>query len=80
MVAERGLTFLSKAGSMAMVIPAMEPVMLSPALVNLSTLIDDAKCYELIRHYRWPDGVRCTSCSSATVIVTAQPTPLGARR
>jgi transposase-like protein len=68
MVAERGLTFLSKAGSMAMVIPAMEPVMLSPALVNLSTLIDDAKCYELIRQHRWPDGVCCPSCSASTVI------------
>jgi transposase-like protein len=31
-------------------------------------LIDDAKCYELIRHHRWPEGVRCTSCSSAAVI------------
>src|ERR1700710_239162 len=68
MVAERGLTFLSKAGSMAMVIPAMEPVILSPALVNRSTLIDDAKCYELIRQHRWPDGVCCPSCSASTVI------------
>src|SRR5918993_4029552 len=37
-------------------------------VITLTSLIDDAKCYELIRHYRWPDGVRCTSCSSATVI------------
>ena len=42
--------------------------MASPQMINLTSLIDDAKCYELIRHYRWPDGVRCTSCSSATVI------------
>src|ERR671913_117411 len=37
-------------------------------VITLTSLIDDDKCYELIRHYRWPDGVRCTSCSSATVI------------
>jgi transposase-like protein len=43
-------------------------VMLSPSLVNLSALIDDAKCYELIRHHRWPNGVRCPSCCGATVI------------
>jgi len=29
------------------------------SLVNLSSLIDDAKCYELVRQHRWPEGVRC---------------------
>jgi len=38
-----------------------------PPLVNLSSLIDDAKCYELVRQHRWPDGVRCPSCGSASV-------------
>ena len=49
---------------------AHQPVltMTSLQMITLTSLIDDAKCYELIRHYRWPDGVRCTSCSSATVI------------
>src|SRR5918997_4982724 len=49
---------------------AHQPVltMTSLQMINLTSLIDDAKCYELIRHYRWPDGVRCTSCSSAAVI------------
>lgn len=42
--------------------------MLSPSRVTLSALIDDAKCYELIRHHRWLNGVRCPSCSGATVI------------
>src|SRR4051812_19145439 len=42
--------------------------MASLQVINLTSLIDDAKCYELIRHYRWPDGVRCTACSSAAVI------------
>lgn len=42
--------------------------MSSAQVINLSSLIDDAKCYELIRQYRWPGGVRCTSCSSSSVI------------
>src|SRR4051794_7913401 len=49
---------------------AHQPVltMTSLQMITLTSLIDDAKCYELIRHYRWPDGVRCTACSSAAVI------------
>src|SRR5438270_6370502 len=39
----------------------------SPTLVNLSPLIDDARCYELVRQHRWPDGVRCPRCESASV-------------
>jgi hypothetical protein len=35
--------------------------------VNLSTLIDDAKCFALVRQHRWPDGVRCPGCGSAAV-------------
>ena len=38
-----------------------------PPLVNLSSLIDDAKCYELVRQHRWPEGVRCPHCDSASV-------------
>jgi transposase-like protein len=38
-----------------------------PNLVNLSSLVDDAKCYELVRQQRWPDGVRCPRCEGATV-------------
>jgi len=37
------------------------------SLVNLSSLIDDAKCYELVRQHRWPDGVRCPRRESASV-------------
>jgi transposase-like protein len=44
------------------------PTMTSPQMINLTSLIDDAKCYEVIRHHRWPDGGRCTSCSGAAVI------------
>src|SRR3954454_15398133 len=38
-----------------------------PTLVNLPSLIDDAKCFELVRQHRWPEGVRCPSCGSASV-------------
>jgi transposase-like protein len=38
------------------------------SLVNLSSLIDDAKCYALVRQRRWPEGVRCPACGGATVI------------
>jgi transposase-like protein len=37
-------------------------------MVNLSGLLDEAKCFELVRQHRWPDGVRCPGCDSATVI------------
>jgi transposase-like protein len=39
----------------------------SPSLVNLSSLIDDAKCYAMARQHRWPDGVRCPHCESTAV-------------
>jgi transposase-like protein len=38
------------------------------SLVNLSSLIDDAKCYALVRQQRWPEGVRCPACGSAVVV------------
>src|ERR687897_713346 len=38
-----------------------------PPLVNLSSLIDDAKFYALVRQHRWPDGVRCPRCASDAV-------------
>ena len=42
--------------------------MAAPLLVNLSSLLDDAKCFELIRQHRWPEGVRCPHCDNATAI------------
>ncbi len=38
-----------------------------PPLVNLSSLIDDAKCFELVRQHRWPEGVRCPACDDTAV-------------
>ncbi len=37
-------------------------------LVNIQSLIDEAKCYEAIHAIRWPEGVRCIRCSSQQVI------------
>lgn len=37
-------------------------------MVNIQDLFDDAKCYQTIRQMRWPDGVTCPRCSSASVI------------
>ena len=31
--------------------------MTNASLVNLQTLIDDAKCFEVLRQMRWPLGV-----------------------
>jgi transposase-like protein len=39
----------------------------SPSLVNLSSLIDDAKCHAMVRQHRWPDGVRCPHGESTAV-------------
>ena len=36
-------------------------------LLNLSALLDDAKCFDLVREHRWPAGVRCPVCGSGTV-------------
>ena len=41
--------------------------MAAPELVNLSALIDVAKCFCLVRQHRWPEGVRCPACGSGTV-------------
>jgi transposase-like protein len=37
-------------------------------LVNLSGLMDDAKCFALVRQHRWPEGVCCPGCASSSVI------------
>ena len=37
-------------------------------LITLSSLIDDAKCFALIRQHRWPSGVRCPECDGTPVV------------
>ena len=36
--------------------------------INLLNLMDEAKCYELLREIRWSEGLCCTNCSSHKVI------------
>src|ERR671917_82391 len=37
-------------------------------LIKLTTLLDEAKCYEVIRQLRWPDGVVCLHCRGTAVV------------
>lgn len=36
--------------------------------INLLNLMDEAKCYELLREIRWSEGLKCTSCSSDKIV------------
>ena len=36
-------------------------------MLNLVNLLDDAKCFETVRHLRWPEGVRCLKCGCEQV-------------
>src|SRR4051812_16716064 len=36
--------------------------------VNLASLLEDAKCFALVRQHRWPEGVRCPGCGSDAVV------------
>jgi transposase-like protein len=49
-------------------LPKEAVIMAVSELVNLSALLDDAKCFDLVRQHRWPQGVRCPDCDSAAVI------------
>jgi len=42
--------------------------MTAPDLVNLSAVIDDARCFALVRQHRWPEGVCCPACGSGFVV------------
>ena len=42
--------------------------MTNSLLINLSTLIDEQKCYETVRQLRWPEGVTCGKCDSKHVV------------
>jgi transposase-like protein len=34
---------------------------------NLPALIDEARCFQVIRDLRWPRGIRCPHCDSSQV-------------
>jgi transposase-like protein len=35
--------------------------------MNLADLIDEAKCFAVVRELRWPDGVCCPRCGSTDI-------------
>ena len=37
-------------------------------LINLTSLMDDTKCFAMVREHRWPQGVRCPGCGSDAVV------------
>ena len=37
-------------------------------MLNIQRLIDEAKCYEVLRELRWPEGVRCPKCGATDII------------
>ena len=36
-------------------------------LLNIQELIDDVKCYAVVRELRWPEGVKCPQCGSGEI-------------
>jgi transposase-like protein len=36
-------------------------------MLNIGNLIDEIKCYEMIRKLRWEHGVRCVECTNSNV-------------
>jgi transposase-like protein len=36
-------------------------------MINLQSLMDDAKCFATVRDMRWPDGARCPDCDSPEI-------------
>lgn len=36
-------------------------------MINIQHLIDDAKCFEVIRELRWPEGIKCPECGASTI-------------
>ncbi len=36
-------------------------------LLNIQRLMDDAKCYEVVRELRWPEGVVCPGCGGRQI-------------
>ena len=41
--------------------------MAASGLVKLTGLLDDAKCFALVRQHHWPTGVRCPGCDGGSV-------------
>lgn len=44
-------------------------------IIAIGNLIDDAKCYQMVRDLRWPDGTKCPHCESDHVVKNGRDTP-----
>ncbi len=49
-------------------------------MINIQSLIDDAKCFATVRQLRWPDGVNCPACGSTVIIKRGSHTSQPARQ
>jgi transposase-like protein len=36
-------------------------------MINIQHIIDDAKCFEVIRELRWPNGIKCPECEASII-------------
>ena len=36
-------------------------------MLNIQHLVDDAKCYAVVREMRWPEGVKCAHCGAEKI-------------
>lgn len=36
-------------------------------MIQIHALLDDDKCFQAVRQLRWPDGIHCPHCQSASV-------------
>jgi hypothetical protein len=44
-------------------------------LVNILGITDDAKCYAMVRHVRWPEDIRCPTATRPRSSSRAGTTP-----
>jgi transposase-like protein len=35
--------------------------------IQIKNLVDDQKCYEVVRELRWPEGITCPKCQSRNI-------------
>lgn len=48
--------------------------------IQIQNLIDDQRCYEVVRQLRWPNGVCCPRCQSANILKRGFHTQQSARQ
>ncbi len=64
----RGSGVMAKAPAANRLARGGSAIMPASDLINLSGLMNDAKCFASMHHDRWPEGVCCPSCDSSLVI------------